>query len=111
MVQLTKQLNLTTFANLLDDSGLSVNLSQPGYYTVFAPTNDAFAAMPPSQLDTIKADRQRLIQILLYHILPVEIQTSQMINEMVIPSLLPTKSVRLNIYVNRRGPVSCSCFF
>ncbi|GAB6019386.1 hypothetical protein CHUAL_000971 [Chamberlinius hualienensis] len=104
VVQLAKELNLTTFSNLLTTSGLSVNLSEPGSYTVFGPTDEAFAAMPPNQLKSITSDPAKLNQIILYHILPISVTTSQMHNEMLVPSLLPHKNVRMNIYVNNRGP-------
>ena len=39
-----------------------------GPYVVFAPTNDAFAALEPSQLDAIKADPAALTKLVYYHV-------------------------------------------
>ncbi len=42
--------------DLLVLAGYTVDVQLPGPFTVFAPTDDAFAAMPPGQLEAIKAD-------------------------------------------------------
>ena len=38
-----------------------------GPYVLFAPTNDAFAALPPEQLDALKADPAALTKLVYYH--------------------------------------------
>lgn len=57
----------TTLATLVQQAGLTQTLSS-GNYTVFAPTNDAFLKLPPGVLSDLSANRQRLSQVLLYHI-------------------------------------------
>jgi uncharacterized surface protein with fasciclin (FAS1) repeats len=44
-----------------------VDILNGGPYVVFAPTNDAFAAMAPGQLDAIKADPAALYKLVYYH--------------------------------------------
>jgi uncharacterized surface protein with fasciclin (FAS1) repeats len=48
-------------------AGLVDTLSAPGEFTVFAPTNDAFDALPEGALDGLLADTEALTGVLLYH--------------------------------------------
>jgi len=60
-----------TFATLLkaaQAAGLVDTLEGPGPFTVFAPTDDAFAALPAGTLDKLLADPAALKKILLYHV-------------------------------------------
>ena len=59
-----------TLQTALELSGLDVDMSGPGNYTLFAPTDDAFAALPAGVLDAALADPNGLLtDILLYHVL------------------------------------------
>lgn len=50
-------------------AGLDTDLDFPGTYTVFAPTDDAFAALPAGTVDALLADPNGLLtEILLYHV-------------------------------------------
>jgi len=49
-----------------------------GPYTVFAPTNDAFAAMPAGVFDWLFEDRARLAHVLAYHIVPGKVMAHDM---------------------------------
>jgi uncharacterized surface protein with fasciclin (FAS1) repeats len=62
----------TTLVAAVKAAGLVTTLESPGPFTVFAPTNEAFAALPPGTVDMLlkpesKAD---LIKILTYHVVP-----------------------------------------
>ena len=48
-------------------AGLVETLSAPGEFTIFAPTNDAFDALPAGTLDALLADTDGLTAVLLYH--------------------------------------------
>ncbi len=50
-------------------AGLADTLSADGPFTVFAPTDDAFAALPEGVLDGLLADPEALTEVLLYHVL------------------------------------------
>ena len=52
----------------LSAAGLVETFCAPGDYTVFAPTNDAFDALPPGTLDAVLADNALLTAILTYHV-------------------------------------------
>ena len=58
----------TTLLSLLDKTGLTATLEGPGPFTVFAPTDAAFAKLPQSTLDALAADPATLKKILLYHV-------------------------------------------
>ncbi len=59
----------TTLVAALDAAGLVETLSGEGEFTVFAPTDDAFAALPEGTVDTLLADPSgALTDVLLYHV-------------------------------------------
>lgn len=61
--------NFNTLVAALDAAGLVETLSGEGEFTVFAPTDDAFAALPEGTIDALLADPQGdLTNILLYHV-------------------------------------------
>jgi len=59
-------------------AGLADTLSGPGPFTVFAPTNAAFAKLPAGTLDTLlkPENKQQLAAILTYHVLPATVMAS-----------------------------------
>ncbi|MDX1671901.1 MAG: fasciclin domain-containing protein [Balneolaceae bacterium] len=63
--------NFTTLAQLVEDAGLASELSGPGPFTVFGPTDAAFAQIPSSVLENLTNDQ--LVQILTYHVVQGEI--------------------------------------
>ncbi len=48
-----------------------------GEFTVFAPTNDAFAKLPPQTIETLKTDSEMLTSILTYHVVPGQASPGQ----------------------------------
>ena len=62
-------------------------LSGPGPFTVFAPTNAAFAAIPADQLDTILADKAQLTKILTYHVVPGEVMAADLQPEQMVKTV------------------------
>jgi uncharacterized surface protein with fasciclin (FAS1) repeats len=51
-------------------AGLVDTLKGPGPFTVFAPTDDAFAKLPKGTVDSLLKDVPKLKSILLYHVVP-----------------------------------------
>jgi uncharacterized surface protein with fasciclin (FAS1) repeats len=51
-------------------AGLVDTLKGSGPYTVFAPTDEAFAKIPKDQLDALLKDKAKLTEILTYHVVP-----------------------------------------
>jgi transforming growth factor-beta-induced protein len=60
--------NFSTLVAALSAAGLVDTLQGEGPFTVFAPTNDAFAALPEGALDALLADPAALTDVLLYHV-------------------------------------------
>lgn len=57
-----------TLAGLLKTAGLAKTLQGKGPYTVFAPTDAAFAKVPKSTLNALAKDKAALRSVLLYHV-------------------------------------------
>src|SRR5690606_25659223 len=62
--------NLSTMAGLIETAGLTETLSGEGPFTVFAPTNDAFAALPQPVVDYLTSHTNVLTRVLTYHVVP-----------------------------------------
>ena len=59
-----------TLATALKAAGLVDTLKGPGPFTVFAPTDAAFAKVPADQLNALLADKAKLTAVLTYHVVP-----------------------------------------
>jgi uncharacterized surface protein with fasciclin (FAS1) repeats len=59
-----------TLAIALEKAGLIDTLKGKGPFTVFAPTDAAFAKVPKKDLDALLADKARLTAVLTYHVVP-----------------------------------------
>lgn len=65
--------SFATLAAALEATGLDEALGSAGPFTVFAPTDEAFAVLPPGQLEALLADPTALSEILLYHVVDGEV--------------------------------------
>jgi uncharacterized surface protein with fasciclin (FAS1) repeats len=59
-----------TLAVALEKAGLIGTLKGKGPFTVFAPTDAAFAKVPKKDLDALLADKSKLASVLTYHVVP-----------------------------------------
>jgi uncharacterized surface protein with fasciclin (FAS1) repeats len=59
-----------TLVTAVKAAGLVETLSGDGPYTVFAPTDEAFAKLPAGTLDSLLQDKEQLTKILTYHVVP-----------------------------------------
>ena len=62
--------NFKTLATALTAAGLIDTLKGKGPFTVFAPTDAAFAKVPKADLDALLADKAKLTAVLTYHVVP-----------------------------------------
>ena len=60
--------DFSTLVSLVQQAGLADTLAHGGPFTVFAPTNEAFAKVPQATLDALAADPALLKKVLLYHV-------------------------------------------
>jgi len=62
--------DLSTLSKLIAEAGLTETLSGAGPFTVFAPNNAAFKAVPAKTMDELAKNKQLLSQVLTYHVIP-----------------------------------------
>lgn len=62
--------SLSTLNSLVTKAGLTETLQAAGPYTVFAPSNDAFKALPAATLNELTSNPEKLKNVLSYHVVP-----------------------------------------
>jgi len=70
----------TTLVKAVQAAGLVDTLKSPGPFTVFAPTDAAFAKLPAGALDQLIANPAQLKAVLTYHVVPGKVVASQVTN-------------------------------
>lgn len=70
---------LTTLASLLEQAGLAKTLQGKGPFTVFAPTDAAFAKVPASTLSSLAKDKKALRGVLLYHVVAGKVPAAKVV--------------------------------
>ncbi|HSK06048.1 MAG TPA: fasciclin domain-containing protein [Acidimicrobiia bacterium] len=71
--------DFTTLLAAVEAAGLVETLEGEGPYTVFAPTDDAFAALPEGTVEGLLEDPEALGDILLYHVVAGEVTSDQVL--------------------------------
>ncbi len=71
---------LSTLVTAVGEADLVDTLNGPGPFTIFAPVNDAFAAIPPADLEAVLADQELLSSILTYHVIPGEMSSEELVD-------------------------------
>jgi len=71
--------SFTTLVSLVEEAGLADELSGAGPLTVFAPTDEAFAAVPEETLAGLQKDPEALRRVLLYHVVEGEVTSEQVV--------------------------------
>lgn len=80
--------NFDTLVAALDAAGLVSTFASPGDYTVFAPTDDAFAAIPAETLAALLADPTgQLTDILTFHVVGDSLSRDQLATDDFVPTL------------------------
>ncbi|MBO6602402.1 MULTISPECIES: fasciclin domain-containing protein [Paracoccaceae] len=72
--------SFTTLVAAVEAAGLVDTLKGEGPFTVFAPTDDAFAALPEGTVDTLllEENRDQLVAILTYHVVPGAVMSTDL---------------------------------
>ena len=68
-----------TLVTAVQAAGLVETLSGVGPFTVFAPTDDAFAKIPKETLDAVLADKAKLTAILTYHVVSGKVMSQDVV--------------------------------
>jgi uncharacterized surface protein with fasciclin (FAS1) repeats len=71
--------NFNTLVKAVEAAGLVDTLSSPGPFTVFAPTDEAFAKLPQGTLDELLQDTHKLQRILAYHVASGDVRSDDLI--------------------------------
>lgn len=72
--------NFETLLAAATAADLVATLQSEGPFTVFAPTDEAFAQIPEEQLQALLQDKEALTRVLLYHVVPGKVGSSQVVN-------------------------------
>jgi uncharacterized surface protein with fasciclin (FAS1) repeats len=68
-----------TLVQAVQAAGLVETLSGEGPFTVFAPTDEAFAQIPQDTLQAVLADKEKLTAILTYHVVPGKLMAADVV--------------------------------
>ena len=68
-----------TLVTAVQAAGLVETLSGPGPFTVFAPTDDAFAKLPKGTVESLLKDKAKLNGILTYHVVPGKVMAADVV--------------------------------
>ena len=68
-----------TLATALTAAGLIETLKGPGPFTVFAPTDEAFAKVPKKDLEALLKDKKKLTAVLTYHVVPGKVMAADVV--------------------------------
>ena len=71
---------LSTLSKLINDAGLADTLRSTGPFTVFAPSDEAFKAVPAKTLAELAADKELLKSVLTFHVLPGKVMAADVKN-------------------------------
>merc|ERR1712003_83293 len=91
--------DLSTLVAAVVAGDLVETLSSPGPFTVFAPTNEAFGALPAGTLDSLlkPENKDQLVDILTYHVLPAQVLSTDLKPKQVVKTV-EGKEVLVSIY-------------
>jgi uncharacterized surface protein with fasciclin (FAS1) repeats len=97
--------NFSTLVSLLKKVGLVSVLNGTAHYTVFAPTNAAFAAVPAATLKALAANKTELKAVLLYHVVPGSLPASVVVKHRTLTTAegasLTITVKGMDVYVNK----------
>jgi len=67
--------SFNTLVSAIDAAGLTETLKSKGPFTVFAPTDEAFAKLPAGTVEALPKDKDKLTKILTYHVVAGEVMS------------------------------------
>lgn len=76
-----------TLVTALQAANLDAALKGEGPFTVFAPTDDAFAKLPADTIDQLLSDTENLSKVLLYHVVPGQVMASDVTDGLTVETL------------------------
>lgn len=91
--------DFSTLLAAAEAAGLVETLTSEGPFTVFAPTDTAFAALPEGTVDTLllPENKDQLTSILLYHVVPGKVMSTDLSDGLEAPTALEGQSVTVSM--------------
>jgi uncharacterized surface protein with fasciclin (FAS1) repeats len=71
--------SFNTLVKAVQEAGLVETLKGDGPFTVFAPTDEAFALLPEGTLESLLKDKEKLAAVLTYHVVPGKVMASDVV--------------------------------
>lgn len=94
---LQQDARFSTLVTALEAAGLDDELATGGPFTLFAPTNAAFDALPAGVLDAVLADVDLLTDVLLYHVASGTVRSTDLADGQVVNTLLTGETLTIDI--------------
>jgi len=90
--------NFTTLVAAVKAAGLVDTLKGPGPFTVFAPTDAAFAALPAGTVETLlkPENKAKLVSILTYHVLPGRVMSQDIAGKKLDPKTVEGQALAID---------------
>uniref|UniRef100_A0A6J0STJ4 Transforming growth factor-beta-induced protein ig-h3 n=1 Tax=Pogona vitticeps TaxID=103695 RepID=A0A6J0STJ4_9SAUR len=90
-------------------SNLSAEITGPGSYTIFAPTNEAWASLPAETLDSLVSNVNiELLNALRYHMVNKRLLTDELKHGITLPSMYQNIDLQIHHYPNGIVTVNCA---
>jgi len=98
--------DFTTLVAAVQAAGLEDTLRGPGPFTVFAPTDAAFAALPAGTVESLllPENKDTLVSILTYHVVPGSVQSAELLGRVQNVATVNGKTVRIDGTGSKLGP-------
>jgi uncharacterized surface protein with fasciclin (FAS1) repeats len=84
---ITQDARFSMLAAALQSANIATDFEGPGPYTLFAPTNEAFQALPAGTLDALLANQTELAALLRYHVAQGNVEINDLRDMTSIPTL------------------------
>ena len=81
------RVTFTTLIAAIDRAGLESTLAGEGPFTVFAPSDEAFAQLPEGTVDSLLAEPDRLAEVLTYHVVPGRVTAADVVGLATAPTV------------------------
>lgn len=90
--------NFKTLVAAVQAAGLVETLKGRGPFTIFAPTDTAFAALPPGTVDTLlkPENKAKLVSILTYHVLPGKVTSADLAGKKLDPKTVEGQALAID---------------
>jgi len=79
--------NFQTLVSAVEAAGLVDTLKGEGPFTVFAPTDEAFAKIPQDQLESLLANKTQLTAVLTYHVIAGKVMSTDLTDDMAVATV------------------------